>query len=1039
MRGEKVVPVAAVGDIDGLVIPAVVVMEVVTVAAMATVVAAEVAAVGKWPAAAGCCDGSGWCSGGAGCRRAAAVVLVWNKPEIETLSLDDLFNNLKAYESEGAADSSTTIENLSDAVMYSFFASQPSIPQLDNENLQQIHPDDLKEIDLRAPMNQDNRNMKPTRRTVPVEETTSNALVSQYDGFGYDWSNQAEDGPTNFTLMAYSSTSSSSSINSEASNDSNYCSSCLECVKDLKEQNEQLVKDLRTARVSAISYKTSLESVKARLLVFKKNESVYEEDIKLLKRGIFLRDLDIAELKRKLELAIKEKHEVQLTVQKFENSSKSLSKLLDGQIIDKCKTGLGYNAVPPPYTENFMPPKPDLVYPGLDDFVVEFVGEYIVEKPIVEFNKPKTIRKENGALIIEDWVSKSEDEDEPKLQIVKANFTKIEFVKPKNNRKPVEQIRQDTYRSNSKRGKITGKGKIRTGKLDFKDVFVKELKFNLFSDSQMCEKKNSVLFIDIACVVLSQDFKLTDESHVLLKFPRKDNMYNVDFKNVVPQGGRKHALSFMRPFGCPVTILNIIDHLGKFDGNVDEGFFVGYFTNSKAFRVFNNRTRIVEENLHVKFSKTTPNIAKSGPNWIFDMDALTKSMNYKPVVAGNQSNGSTCKAKVETDSPSDGFKPSRKEEQKDVEDLGNKDSEFPSIKEPRVNQDKDANVNSTNNINTISPTINAAGLEDNAVDENIVYRCVDGPNIPDLEEISRFSDAEDDDTGADVNNLDTYFQVSLVTTTRIHKDHPFNQVIGDVQSAIQTRSMPKNLEEHRNKKDERGIVIKNKARLVAQGYTQEEEIDYDEVFSPVSRIKAIRLFLAYASFKDFVVYQMDVKSAFLYGCIEEEVYVCQPPGFEDPNFPNIVYKELCTEFKKIMHKKYKMSSMGELIFFLASTHMETKIPLLKDANSVEVDVHLYRSMIGSLMYLTSSRPDIMFAICACAKFQVNPKISHLYAVKRIFRYLKGQLKLGLWYPKDSPFDLVAYTNSDYVGSSLNKKSTTRGCALDPKSVVRLWI
>ncbi|GKB07303.1 putative ribonuclease H-like domain-containing protein [Tanacetum coccineum] len=238
--------------------------------------------------------------------------------------------------------------------------------------------------------------------------------------------------------------------------------------------------------------------------------------------------------------------------------------------------------------------------------------------------------------------------------------------------------------------------------------------------------------------------------------------------------------------------------------------------------------------------------------------------------------------------------------------------------------------------NTVSPTINTASIEDNVVDENIVYRYADDPNIPDLEEISRFSDVENDDSGADINNLDTYFQVSPVPTTRIHKDHPLNQVIGDLQSATQTRRMTKNLEEYgflsttlkqrtshkdlqnclfayflsqeepkklpnrkrairtkwvfRNKKDKRGIVIKNKERLVAQGYTQEKGIDYDEVFAPVARIEAIRLFLAYASFKDFMVYQMDVKSVFLYGKIEEEVYVCQPPGFEDLDFLDRVYK-----------------------------------------------------------------------------------------------------------------------------------------------------
>ncbi|GJY51642.1 uncharacterized mitochondrial protein-like protein [Tanacetum coccineum] len=180
-------------------------------------------------------------------------------------------------------------------------------------------------------------------------------------------------------------------------------------------------------------------------------------------------------------------------------------------------------------------------------------------------------------------------------------------------------------------------------------------------------------------------------------------------------------------------------------------------------------------------------------------------------------------------------------------------------------------------------------------------------------------------------------------------------------------------------------------------------------------------------------------------------------------------KSLCTEFEKMMHKKFQMSSIGELTFFLglqvkqkedgifisqdkyvteilkkfgfsdvktASTPMETHKPLLKDADGEDVDEHLYRSMIGSLMYLTSSRPDIMFAVCVYARFQVNPKSLHLHAVKRIFRYLKGQPKLGLWYPKDSPFDLVAYTNSDYARASLDRKSTTEG-ALDSKSIAGL--
>ncbi|GJQ91832.1 putative ribonuclease H-like domain-containing protein [Tanacetum coccineum] len=1271
---------------------------------------------------------------------------------------------------QATAVNSTTIDNLSDAVICAFFASQPNSPQLDNEDLQQIHPDDLEEMDLRwqmamltmrarrflkntgrkfsvngtetigfdkskvecynchkrghfarecrAPRNQENRNRENTRRVVPVETTTSNALVS-CDGSGYDWSDQAEEGPTNFALMAYSSTSS----NSEVSTDSNCSSSCLENVKILKEQNEQLLKDLRTSKLNAIAYKTGLESVEARLLVYKKNESVYEEDIKVLKREIHLREVAITELRRKLELAQKQKDEIQLT----------------------------YNVVPPPYTGNFMPPKPDLSFSGLE----EFTSEPIVIKPVVENSeakageaKPKAVRKNNGAPIIEDWVSDNEEEDVSQAKIekktVKPSFAKIEFVKPKGKtaRKTAKQVDckkgnpqmdlQDqgvidsgcsrhmtgnmsyltdyeeidggyvAFGGNPKGGKITGRGTIKTGNLDFENVyFVRELKFNLFSVSQMCDKKNSVLFNDTECIVLSPNFKLTDESHVLLKVPRKNNMYSVDLKNIVPKGGltclfakatsdeselwhrrlghinfktmnklvkgnlvrglpsklfennqtcvacqkgkqhrasstkdetsgilksfitrvenlidqrvkvirydnetefknkemnrfcerkadsklhatfwaeavniacyvqnrvlvtkphnktpyklflgRKPALGFIRPFGCPVIILNTIDHLGKFDDKADEGFFVGYSINSKAFRVFNSRTRIVEKNMHVQFSENTPNIVGSGPNWLFDIDALTKPMNYKPVVAENQSNSNAgtkaCddarKARMETlpgkdyillplwtadppffqsskSSQGDGSKPSSDDEKK-VDEDPRKDSES-------IDQEKDANVNSTNNVNAASTN------EDNVVGGKTSIKLPDDPNMPALEDIVYTDDEKDVSAEADMNNLDAFMANSPILTTRVHKDHLVEQIIGDLNLAPQTRRMTKNLEEHglfssvqqrtnhkdfqnclfacflsqvepkkviqalqdpswikamqdelvqfklqkvwtlvdlpngkrsigtkwvfRNKKDERGIMIKNKARLVTQGYTQEEGIDYDEVFAPVARIEAIRLFLAYASFKDFVVYQMDVKSAFLYGKIEEEVYVCQPPGFEDQKFPNRVYKvekELyglhqapkawyetlstylldnmfqrgkidktlfirrdkgdillvqvyvddiifgstkkssCTEFEKMMHKKFQMSSMGELTFFLglqtACTPMETQKLLLKDEDGEEVDVHLYRSMFGSLMYLTSSRPDIMFAVY-------------------------------------SPFDLVAYTDSDYARASLDRKSTTGGC------------
>nr|GEW14237.1 hypothetical protein [Tanacetum cinerariifolium] len=746
--------------------------------------------------------------------------IMWrNKLEIETLSLDDLFNNLKAYESkvmgtssstinshnvaflscsstnsttravntahgintastQGVADSSTTVENFSDAVIYSFFASQPSIPQLDNEDLQQIHPDDREEIDLR-----------------PINNRT---------------------------------TSKKCKIN-------------------------QKVNTVRAKKVNTARPKAVLNTIQGNHVNAVKASACW---------------------------VWRPKHKVLDHV--FRNNGASMSfKRFD-----------------------YGNPQQDLK-----------------DKGVIDSGCPRHMTGNRSYLI---------------------DYEEIDGGSV-------------TFGDNSKGGKITGKGKIRTGKLDFEDVyFVKELKFNLFSVSQMCDKKNNVLFTDTACVVLSLDFKLTGESHVLLKVPRKDNMVLV----IKPHNKTPYEL------------------------------FLG-----------------------------------SGPNWLFDIDALTKSMNYKPVVTGNHSNGSAgikaCdnvgKTRVEIvpdkdyillslwtqdllfsssskDSPGAGFKPSGEEEKKDAKDPGTEDSEV---------------------------------LKDNVVDENIVYGCVNDPNIPDLEEIDRFDNAKDDDLGADMKNLDIYFQVSPVPTTRIHKNHPLNQVIGDLQSATQTKQMTKNLEEYRNKKDERGIVIKNKARLVAQGYIQEEGIDYDEVFAPVAIIKAIRLFLAYALFKDFMVYQMDVKSAFLYGKIEEEDYVFQPPGFEDPDFPDRVYKVekalygphqaprawyetlstylLDNRFQRGMIDKtlfIKRDKSDILLVQRASTPMETHKTLLKDEKGEDVDEHLYRSMIGSLMYLTSLR---------------------------IFRYLKGQPKLGLWYPKDSPFDLMAYTDSDYAGASLDRKFTTRGC------------
>nr|GEX34349.1 hypothetical protein [Tanacetum cinerariifolium] len=314
-----------------------------------------------------------------------------------------------------------------------------------------------------------------------------------------------------------------------------------------------------------------------------------------------------------------------------------------------------------------------------------------------------------------------------------------------------------------------------------------------------------------------------------------------------------------------------------------------------------------------------------------------------------------------------------------------------------------------------------------------------------FEDILRVTSNEDESNGeeADVSNMKTTITASSTPTLRIHRDHPKSQIIGPVDTPIQTRNKSKKVGEQKPKKisdalqdlswvkamqeellqfkiqkDERGIVIRNKARLVAQGHTQEERIDYDEVFAPVTRIEAIRLFLAYASFMGFTVYQMDVKSAFLYGTINEEVYVMQPHGFQDLEYPARVYKVEKAMYG--LHQAPRACPTDEDGIFLSqdkyvgdilkkfryldvrssNTLKDKENPWGKDGTGKDVDLHLYRSMIGSLMYLTALRPDIMFA---------------------------GHPKLGLWYPKDSPFDLVAYSDSDYGGATQDRKSTTGGC------------
>ncbi|GKA66428.1 ribonuclease H-like domain-containing protein [Tanacetum coccineum] len=1014
------------------------------------------------------------------------ALIMRNKSDLDTMSMDDLYNNLK-----GQASSST----YADDVMFSFFADQSNSPQLDNEDLEQIDTDDLEETDLKWQvamltmrvkrfLRKTGRNMNFNgKETVGFDKTKvecynchrrveilANAFVVQDGIGGYDWSFQAEEGLTNFDLMAYTSQGSSSS-DSEV----HTCSKdCLKSYETLKKQYDQQRDALKKSNLEIISYQIGLESLEARIVVHEKNEAVYEEDIAFLKYDVQVKDISIKDLKNQLEEALKEKDDLKLKLEKFEESSKNLTKLINSQISAKDKAGLGYDsqinesevvhsvfnnresdvddspvndrfktgegfqAVPPPYIGNYMLSRPDLSFATLDDSVYKTKvseNETSISKTSKDIlEKPKTVRP--SAPIIEDWDTDSDNDSvfRPKPDQTKPKFTKINFVKFDENvkivnkenthrqeeylRKIVTKSRQvpiniakqsslraaasistarpvntvapkskvndalpkiysyfkahspvrrafnqksaaKTYNLNEKvkttrvnnvttdgskavvnaavengenvvkssacwiwrptenfidntskdsgsymlkrfdyvdlqgrlngcskhmtgnksfltdyqkvdggflaftgspkRGKITRKGRIRTGKLDFEDVyFVKELKFNIFFVSQMCDKKNSVLFTETECLVLSLDFKLLDESQVLLKVPRQNNMYSFDLKNVVLQEdetsgilktfitsienqinhkvkiircdngtefknndinqfcgmkeikrefsvartlqrngvaerknrtlieaartmladsllpttfwakvistacyvqnrvlvtkphnktpyellhGRPPSISFMRPFGCLVNILNTLDPLGKFDEKADEGFFVGYSINSKDFRVFNTRTRKVEENLHIKFLENKPNVVRSGPDWLFDINLLTNSMNYEPITAWNQTNKNA------------GIK-----DNVDVYLFNNILCYHYFMIVHRAQRMqlllmlKEGYANSTNRDCTVSPSVSNAGQNFNNTNDIST-----DPLILDFEDTSIFGGAYDDeDVGAeaDLNNLE---------------------------------------------------------------------------------------------------------------------------------------------------------------------------------------------------------------------------------------------------------------------------------------------
>nr|GEW89961.1 Gag-Pol polyprotein [Tanacetum cinerariifolium] len=1126
--------------------------------------------------------------------------LIWiSKADLEEQSLDDLFNTLKIYETKVKHSSSTgtTTQNLSfvsssntdsttdsvsaagsvsavcaklsvsslpngdslsNAVIYSFFASQSFSPQLDNEDLEQIDVDDLEEMDLRWQMAmltmrarrflqntginlganghtsmgfdmskvecynchrngnfarecrspKDSRRSgtaEPQRRTIPVETSPSNALVSQCDGTrSYEWSYQVEEKPANYALMAFSSSSSSSN---------NEVPSCLKaCSKayaQLHTQYDKLTDDFHKSQFDVILYQTALKSIEARLLVYKHNEYVFEENIKLLNIEVQLRDTALVTLRKKLKKAEQERNDLKLKLEKFQTSSKNLTELLASQTNEK--TGLGYNshvftqamlqpnggyhAVPPPYTGTFMPPKPDL---SIETFIP--AATLTPASPKSASSGKRRNRKacfvcKSVDHLIKDCDYHAKKMAQPTLRNYAHRSTHKQYdplthTTPQKNMVPTAVPTQSKPVFNTAVRPVSAAMPKINGNLQhaLKDKGVIDSGYSRHMTGNM-----SYLF----------DFEEFNGGYVafggnpkggnisgkgkIKTVPRENNMYNVNLKNIVPSGDltclfAKATIDKSNLWRRRLSHINLkaINKLVK--GNIVRGL------PTKVFKNDNTCVACKKGKQHRASYKTKPVSSVDQPLYRLHIDlfgpTFVKSLNKKsyclvitddysrftwvfflatkdetsPILKtfitslenqlclkvkgikkefsvprtpqqngiaerknrtlieaartmladsllpipflGNQTNPSVGfqdkfvakKAGEEIDQQyvlfrvwSSGF---TNPQNNDVDaGFNGKEHDFDAKKpESEVNVSLSSSAqsrkqddktkkeakgkiltvgqNSLNNTNTFS----AAGPSNAAVSP--AYRkssfidasqLPDDPNMPELEDITYSDDEDVVGTEADFNNLEISITEEPKRLHQALKDSSWIEAIQEELLQFKMKKvwvlvdLPHGKRDigtkwvYKNKKDERGIVIRNKARLVAQGHIQEEGIDYKEVFAPVARIKAIRLFLAYASFMGFMVYRMDVKSAFLYGTIEEEVYVCQPLGFEDPDHPEKVYKVVKALYglhqaPRACQDKYVakiLRKFGLTKGKSTSTPIDTEKPLLKDLDGEDVDIHTY--------------------------------------------------------------------------------------------------
>nr|GEZ66453.1 ribonuclease H-like domain-containing protein [Tanacetum cinerariifolium] len=834
------------------------------------------------------------------------------------------------------------------------------------------------------------------RQGLKEEEQAPKALIA-IDGVGWVWSfmeneeeNHAlvtdEEAPTEFALMAKSST------DNEVFDNSLCSKACKKNTNSLNSKIIELSKKLGDTKNMMYHYK---------LVESKANR--------------------IENLTNKLETLKKEKEGLDSKLTGFKTASKDLDNLLESLRSNKNKEGLGYSDVPPPPAQVYFPPKKDMSWTGLLEFADDTITYYSRPSPAIESNSDD-LQNRNPS-VTEIGVSSSTILSKPAIKFVKAverptgtKTDKVETVKKssvkyaemykKNFKKEIRNFITKIENLKDLKVKIIrcdNRGEFRNKEMN--DYCSRKGIKREFSNARtpqqngVAERRNRTLIEAARNMLADAKLPITFWTEAVNTACYVQNRVLVNkSQNKTPYelfNSRTPAIGFLKPFGCHVIILNTLDHLGKFKAKGDEGYFIGYSMSSKAFRVFIKRTKRVKENLHVDFLENKAIEKGAGPNWLFDIDSLTNSMNYVPVmvVGTNHTNFSGTKEAACQDEkkhvsslryvalPNWIHEAHLESSTSNAQDACNANA-------PERNGNSNPTATSTNalanqmetqTVETPVPTISSpvliACLNDSpepSSDTRLISKRVtnqdDTPSLNNIltstnrfEDILRVTTNTDDTNGVEANLGNTEYNISagLTPTFRINKDHPKSLV--DCPKRVRPIGTKWVL---KNKKDKRGIVIKNKARLVAQGHTQEEGIDYDEVFTPVVRIEAVILFLDYASFMGFTVYPMDVKSVFLYDTIDEEVYVMQPPGFQDPEFPARVYK-------------------------------------LKKA-----------------MYGLHQAPR--------AWHQVIPKECYLHTVKRIFRYLKGHPELGLWYPKESPFDLVAYSDSDYSGATQDRKSTTRG-------------